>query len=170
MTTKDAMQNSYVIAGTLHVNSINSKVLIDSVATRSFISREFVHKLHCETQLLNEALNIEITNQDRVPDNQVCPHCEIEILGHRFYAELIFAREHYYLYPRFLQTVLEHRLTKAQLNIYQRSRMVEPPVLSLRPTMVLLNNAHYPNVVLPTRITDPIHELFNALDQVVQDV
>ena len=48
--------------------------------------------------------------------------------------------------------------------------MIEPPVLSLRPTMVLLNNTHYPNPILPTRITDPVCEFFNALDQVVQDM
>ena len=33
--------------------------------------------------------------------------------------------------------------------------------------MVLLNNAHYPNVVLPARTTDHIHKIFNAIDQVV---
>ena len=73
--------------------------------------------------------------------------------GHLIMEEIIknqqSAREHYCMYPRFLQTVLEHRLTVAQLSIYQRSRMIEPPVLSLRPTMVLLNNAHYPNAILP---------------------
>ena len=36
--------------------------------------------------------------------------------------------------------------------------------------MVLLNNAHYPNAIMPTRITDTIHEFFKALEQVVQDV
>ena len=36
--------------------------------------------------------------------------------------------------------------------------------------MILLNNAHYPNAILPARITNPIREFFNALDQVVQDM
>ena len=40
--------------------------------------------------------------------------------------------------------------------------MVEPPVLSLRPSMVLLNNAHYPNVILPARITDHIRDFFQC--------
>ena len=48
--------------------------------------------------------------------------------------------------------------------------MIEPPVLSLRHGMVLLNNSHYPNVVLPTRMTDHIRNFFNAIDQVVPDV
>ena len=48
--------------------------------------------------------------------------------------------------------------------------MIEPLVLSLRPAMVLLNNAHYPNAIFPARIIDPIREFFNALDQFVQDM
>ena len=66
--------------------------------------------------------------------------------------------------------VLEHQLTEAQLCMYARSRMIEPPVLSLRTAMVLHNNAYYPNVVLPTRVTDHIHALFIALDLVAEDV
>ena len=36
--------------------------------------------------------------------------------------------------------------------------------------MVLLNNLHYPNVVLPARVTDHIREFFNALDLAAEDV
>ena len=54
--------------------------------------------------------------------------------------------------------------------MYAGSRMIEPPVLSLRPAMVLLNNVHYPNVVLPARVTYHIRQFFNALDLVVEDV
>ena len=94
--------------------------------------------------------------------------------GHLIMEEIIknqqSARGHYCLYSRFLQIVLEHRLTEAQLRIYSRSRMIEPSVLSLRPAMVLLNNAHYPNVVMPARITNHIRNFFIALDQVVANV
>ena len=62
--------------------------------------------------------------------------------GHLIMEEIIknqqSARENYCLYPRFLQMVLEHWLTKAQLCMYARSRMIEPPVLSLRPAMYCL--------------------------------
>ena len=34
--------------------------------------------------------------------------------------------------------------------------------------MVLLNNAHYPNAVIPARITDHIHQFFNTLGLVVE--
>ena len=87
--------------------------------------------------------------------------------GHLIMEEIIknqqSVRKNYCLYPRFLQIALEHRLMEAQLGIYARSRLIEPPVLSLRPIMVLLNNTHYSNVVLPARVTDHIQLFFNTL-------
>ena len=79
------------------------------------------------------------------------------------------ARETYCPYPRFLQIALELRLTEAQQGIYAKSRLIEPSVLSLRPAMVLLNNAHYPNVVLRARVTVHIQDFFNSLDLVAAD-
>ena len=89
MTMRDAVQNSDVVAGTLSVNSVPAKVLIDSGATRSFISRKFSQQLNCPSCLLKDVLVIETANQDRTHVDQVCPDCEIEILGHRFRANLI---------------------------------------------------------------------------------
>ena len=60
MTMGDVIQNTYVVVGTLYINSIRSKVLIDSGATKSFISQEFAHILNCETQVLLEVLTIKI--------------------------------------------------------------------------------------------------------------
>ncbi|XP_074323860.1 uncharacterized protein LOC141660772 [Apium graveolens] len=79
MSMKDAVQSSKVVAGTLPVNSINAKVLIDSGATRSFISTDFVDKLHCELELLDKALMIELANKNQVAVDQVCLKCDIEI-------------------------------------------------------------------------------------------
>ena len=72
------------------------------------------------------------------------------------------------LYPRFLQMTLDLKLTEAQQERYARSRLIEPSVLSLRPAMVLLNNAHYPNAVIPARITDHIRQFFITLGLVVE--
>ena len=80
MTIIDAIQNTDVVAGTLPINSISKKVLIDSRATKSFISQEFAHRLNWETQVLLEALTMKIANQDRVIVNRFCPHCQIDII------------------------------------------------------------------------------------------
>ncbi|XP_074352099.1 uncharacterized protein LOC141691261 [Apium graveolens] len=89
MTMKEAVQNLSVMAGTQPVNSINAKVLIDSGATRSLISEEFVDKLCCEIQWLGETLIIKLVNDDQVFVDRVCPECDIEIAGHHFSVDLI---------------------------------------------------------------------------------
>ncbi|KAK1394816.1 hypothetical protein POM88_013872 [Heracleum sosnowskyi] len=86
---KDAIQSSDVVAGTLLVNAVTAKVLIDSGATRSFISRDFVAKLGCEVRKLHEAISIMLANQDRVLADQICPQCVIEISGCHFPISLI---------------------------------------------------------------------------------
>ena len=53
ITMRDEVQDADVVEGTLNVNSLCSKVLIDSGATRSFFSEDFVHKLNCPIGLLN---------------------------------------------------------------------------------------------------------------------
>ncbi|XP_074327982.1 uncharacterized protein LOC141665897 [Apium graveolens] len=89
MNVKDAIQSSDVVSGTLSVNPASAKVLIDSGATRSFISKSFIAKLDCETQLMHEPLSFILANQDRVFVNRICPHCTIEIAEHVFPANLI---------------------------------------------------------------------------------
>ncbi|XP_063942816.1 uncharacterized protein LOC135150444 [Daucus carota subsp. sativus] len=64
MSEKDAIQDANVVKGTLNVNSLNAKVLIDSGATRSFISQVLVDKLNCLVELLNEVMNV--ANQDPI--------------------------------------------------------------------------------------------------------
>ena len=48
-----------MVAGTLTINSVPAKVLIDSGATKSFICRKFVQQVCCQTCLLENALTIE---------------------------------------------------------------------------------------------------------------
>ncbi|XP_074342586.1 uncharacterized protein LOC141680191 [Apium graveolens] len=64
---KDAVQNSEVIAVKLSVNNIEAKVLIDSGATRSFISETFVDRLGCDTKTMSEVMNVVIANQEKIP-------------------------------------------------------------------------------------------------------
>ncbi|XP_074373531.1 uncharacterized protein LOC141713862 [Apium graveolens] len=89
MTMKDAVQDSYVIAGTLIVNSLDAKVLADSEPTKSFISKNFVDKLNYATQPLEPNLVIEVANQDKVFVDRICPSCDIEIGGRHFFVNLI---------------------------------------------------------------------------------
>ncbi|XP_063944985.1 uncharacterized protein LOC135151199 [Daucus carota subsp. sativus] len=89
MTKKTSSKDTDVVAGTLSVNSVAAKVLMDSGASKSFISVELVDKLNCKINDLEEALIIEIANRDRIPVNQVCPQCKIEVSGNCFMADLI---------------------------------------------------------------------------------
>ncbi|KAL8121526.1 hypothetical protein AgCh_018308 [Apium graveolens] len=89
MFVKDAIQDTDVVAGTLNVNSLCAKVLIDLGATRSFVSQDFVSKLNCPVKYLNEIMTVELANQERVTVNQVCGNCEVEISGSKFCVDLI---------------------------------------------------------------------------------
>ena len=89
MTRKEAVQDVDVISGTLSINSVEAKVLIDSGATKSFISQEFVDKLQCRIQPLEQTLVIEVANQAKIPVSQVCPKCDVEIENCHFIANLI---------------------------------------------------------------------------------
>ncbi|KAK1375434.1 CCHC-type domain-containing protein [Heracleum sosnowskyi] len=89
MSMREAVRDVDVLAGTLLVNSVSAKVLIDSGATKSFISETFVRKLNCLMEPLSGVLSVEIANQDRIPVSSYCPRCEIEILGNHFYADLL---------------------------------------------------------------------------------
>ncbi|KAL8088747.1 hypothetical protein AgCh_038509 [Apium graveolens] len=86
---KDAVQNSEVITGTLLMNNVEAKVLIDSGATRYFISETFADKLKCDKMTLNEVIDVEIVNQEKIYVSQFSPKCEIDISGHKFSADLI---------------------------------------------------------------------------------
>ncbi|KAL8155242.1 hypothetical protein AgCh_000568 [Apium graveolens] len=86
---KDVVQNSEVIAGTLLLNNVEAKVLIDSGATRSFISETFVDKLQYDKMVMNEVVNVVIENQEKIPMSQLYPKCEIDISGYKFSADLI---------------------------------------------------------------------------------
>ena len=89
MTMREAVRDTGVVAGTLLVNSVDAKVLIDSGATKSFISETFARKLNCLMEPLDGVLNIEVATQDSIPVSLHCPRCEIEILGKCFYADLL---------------------------------------------------------------------------------
>ncbi|XP_074356713.1 uncharacterized protein LOC141696474 [Apium graveolens] len=81
MTMKDAMQNADVVACTLVINSVEVKMLLDSGATRSFITESVIDRLNCIAYPLEPNLIIEVENQERVTTNRVCPNCDMVIEG-----------------------------------------------------------------------------------------
>ncbi|XP_074362411.1 uncharacterized protein LOC141702680, partial [Apium graveolens] len=89
MTKRSNAQDSDVVAGTLSLKSVPIKVLFDSGASKSFISRNFVVKMDLMLEDLAEPLIIEVANQDRVSVSQLCPKCQLEIHGYSFSANLI---------------------------------------------------------------------------------
>ncbi|XP_074347002.1 uncharacterized protein LOC141685821 [Apium graveolens] len=98
MLMKDDVLDSDVIAGILIVNSLEAKVLMDSGATKCFISKNFIDTLNYVTQPLEPNLVIEVANQERVSVDRICPSCDIEIEGHHFFMNLIpFKLEEFYI-------------------------------------------------------------------------
>ncbi|XP_074374589.1 uncharacterized protein LOC141715001 [Apium graveolens] len=89
MTLKDVIADNDVIACTLLVNSADACVLIDSGATRTFISENFANKVGLKLMLLDENMMVEILNQEVIYVSQVCPNCTIEIQGKPFVTDLI---------------------------------------------------------------------------------
>ncbi|KAL8090813.1 hypothetical protein AgCh_040034 [Apium graveolens] len=89
MIMKDAMQNADVVACTLVINSVEVKMLLDSGATRSFITESVIDRLNCIAYPLEPNLIIEVENQERVTTNRVCPNCDMVIEGRHISADLI---------------------------------------------------------------------------------
>ncbi|XP_074336234.1 uncharacterized protein LOC141673388 [Apium graveolens] len=89
MTKRSNAQDSDVVVGTLSLNSVPVKVLFDSRASKSFISKECVRRIDLMLEDLAESLTIGVANQDRVLVSQFCPNCQLEIHGHSFSADLI---------------------------------------------------------------------------------
>ncbi|XP_074346482.1 uncharacterized protein LOC141685268 [Apium graveolens] len=89
MTKRSNAQDSDVVAGTLSLNFVPVKVLFDSRASKSFISKECLSNMDLMLEDLAEPLTIEVANQDKVSVRQFFPRCQLEICGHVFSVDLI---------------------------------------------------------------------------------
>ncbi|KAL8109343.1 hypothetical protein AgCh_025440 [Apium graveolens] len=89
MTMKDDVQDVDVVAGMLVINSVEVKVLMDSGATRSFISESILDRLNCVAYPLEPNLIMEVANQEKVIVDKFCPDCVVVIEGRHFSADLI---------------------------------------------------------------------------------
>ncbi|XP_074377504.1 uncharacterized protein LOC141719024 [Apium graveolens] len=70
MAKRSNAQDSDVVAGTLSLNFVPVKVLSDSGASKSFISKECVSNMDLMSEYLAEPLTIEVANQDKVPEKK----------------------------------------------------------------------------------------------------
>ncbi|KAL8103922.1 hypothetical protein AgCh_028213 [Apium graveolens] len=86
-TQKDAVQD--VVAGTIVINSVELEVLMNSGATRSFITESILDRLKYDAYPLEPNLIREVANQERVTVNRICPDCDLIIEGRHFPADLI---------------------------------------------------------------------------------
>ncbi|XP_074351729.1 uncharacterized protein LOC141690872 [Apium graveolens] len=86
---KDVVHDVDVVAGTLAINLVEVKVLMDSGATRSFISENVVDRMKYDVYPLESNLIIEVANQERVISDRIFPNCDIVIKGRYFSADLI---------------------------------------------------------------------------------
>ncbi|XP_074342238.1 uncharacterized protein LOC141679715 [Apium graveolens] len=66
MTKRSNAQDSGVVAGTFSLNFMPVKVLFDSGASKSFISKECVSSIDLMLEGLDEPLTIEVANQVKV--------------------------------------------------------------------------------------------------------
>ena len=89
MTKKSTPQDCDVVAGTLSLTFVPIKVLFDSGASKSFISKGCVSRMDVMLEKLPESLTIKVANQGKVSVSQFCPKCQLEILGHSFRVDLI---------------------------------------------------------------------------------
>ncbi|KAI3706879.1 hypothetical protein L6452_24918 [Arctium lappa] len=84
MTAEEAVEIQDVVTGTFPIDSIFSKVLFDSGANRSFVSPNFVHKLHVKPKKLSQGFEVEVADDSRVLVGEVYDGCSIDIDGHIF--------------------------------------------------------------------------------------
>ena len=89
MTVRDVVKNADVIAGTLKLNYVSTKVLFDFRATKFFISQDFAQQLKLKMEVLPEPIQVEVASQEVIPSNQICPNCEIGLGGQQFKVNLI---------------------------------------------------------------------------------
>ncbi|XP_074362934.1 uncharacterized protein LOC141703268 [Apium graveolens] len=89
MTMQDVVWDVDVVAGTLVINLVEVRVLMDSRATRSFSAESVIDRLKCATYPLEPNLIREVVSQERDIANRIGPNCDMVTEGRQFFANLI---------------------------------------------------------------------------------
>ncbi|KAM0069697.1 putative nucleotidyltransferase, Ribonuclease H [Helianthus debilis subsp. tardiflorus] len=89
LTTQEAELIPDVIAGTFLVHDVFAKVLFDSGANQSFINTSFCQALNLPLITLRQIFTVETAEGNSVHINKVLQEGKIELLGHKFSANLL---------------------------------------------------------------------------------
>ncbi|KAJ0681781.1 putative transcription factor interactor and regulator CCHC(Zn) family [Helianthus annuus] len=89
LTTQEAELIPDVIAGTFLVHDVFAKVLFNSGANQSFINTSFCQALNLPLTTLRQIFTVEKADGNSVNINKVLQEGKIELLGHKFSANLL---------------------------------------------------------------------------------
>ncbi|KAJ0458542.1 putative nucleotidyltransferase, Ribonuclease H [Helianthus annuus] len=89
LTTQEAELIPDVIAGTFLVHDVYAKVLFDSGGNQSFINTSFCQALNLPLTTLRQIFTVETADGNSVNINKVLQEGKIELLGHKFSANLL---------------------------------------------------------------------------------
>ncbi|KAL8125530.1 hypothetical protein AgCh_012993 [Apium graveolens] len=89
MSVHDALEADEVITGTFPICSINAYVSIDTGATKSFVSIQFVGNNNLQVEKLPDTLYIETANEEVLTADYILKECTIRINECKLFVDLI---------------------------------------------------------------------------------
>lgn len=89
MSIHDALEVDDVISVTFPLSSINAYVLIDTGATRSFVSTLFVKNNKLQVKKLPETLYVKTANEEVLTADSILKHCHIQIDDCQLFVDII---------------------------------------------------------------------------------
>ena len=89
VTQQAADANPDVVIGTISLFDIDPHVLVDSGATHSFISREFIERVRIEMRPTECSMVVSLPTGDSLIANRVYRGSKVTIESHEFEADLI---------------------------------------------------------------------------------
>ena len=89
VTQQAADANPDVVIGTISLFNIDPHVLVDSGATHSFISREFIERVRIEMRPTECSMVVSLPTGDSLIANRVYRGSKVTIESHEFEADLI---------------------------------------------------------------------------------
>ena len=89
MTQQEADATPDVVTGTSYLIDIDAHVLVDSGATHSFISREFIKRVGIEIRPTECSIIVSLSMGNSLITNRVYRGGKVTIANHEFEADLI---------------------------------------------------------------------------------